>query len=295
MMLIPMKDLLDDAKKRKYGIAAPNVFNMETVEAAFQAARELKAPIILDCAPSHGIEEVSAITSFFAKKYPEVNAALNLDHGDTFEAAIRAIRSGFTSIMVDRSTLPYEENVAQVKEIVKIAHSVGVSVEAELGHVGVGLEYDKTRDMGLTDPAQASDFIEQTNIDCLAVAIGTSHGTYKGEPYLEFGLLETIGKMVNIPLVLHGGSGTGSANLQKAISLGIQKINLFTDLNKKGMEYLNHYLTKEVLNNSEPDNSDEFSEKVMKLNIRVSSQEATKGYKQALMYYMKLFGSSNKG
>lgn len=294
-MLVPMKDLLVDAKQGGYGIAAPNVFNMETVEATFQAARELRSPIILDCAPAHGIEEVGAIVQFYANKYPEVTAALNLDHGDTFEAAILAIRTGFTSVMVDRSTLPYEKNIAEVKEIVKIAHSVGVSVEAELGHVGVGTDYDKTRDTGLTDPEQASDFVEQTNIDCLAVAIGTSHGTYKGEPYLEFELLETIQKNTDIPLVLHGGSGTGDANLQKAIALGIQKINLFTDLNKSGMEYLHNYLKREVSEGFEGNNSDEFSEKVLKLNIREASKASTKGYKKALMYYMKLFGSDGKG
>ncbi|MCF3944095.1 class II fructose-bisphosphate aldolase [Oceanobacillus alkalisoli] len=293
-MLIPMKDLLDDAKKRRYGIAAPNVFNLESVEAAFQAARELNAPIILDCAPAHGIEEVSAIAHFFASKYRDVSAALNLDHGDTFEAAIRAIRSGFTSVMVDRSTLPYKDNVDQVTEITKIAHAVGVSVEAELGHVGVGLNYNETRDKGLTNPDQAADFVKKTNIDCLAVAVGTSHGNYKGEPYLEFDLIETIERNVNIPLVLHGGSGTGDINLQRAIALGIQKINLFTDLNKEGMEQLKSYVAKEVPDNIDGDNDDEFSEGVMKLNIREASQESMKGYKTALKYYMKLFGSANK-
>lgn len=153
-MIIPMHELLQDAKLHHYGVAAPNVFNRETIEAAFQAGRELKAPIILDVHPVHGIYECAAIARFFERRYPEVTAALNLDHGGTYEQAVQAIHAGFSSVMVDRSTLPFRENVEQVREIVKIAHVVGVSVESELGHVGQGDEYAQTRDSGLTRPEE---------------------------------------------------------------------------------------------------------------------------------------------
>lgn len=171
-MIIPMHELLQDAKLHHYGVAAPNVFNRETIEAAFQAGRELKAPIILDVHPVHGIYECAAIARFFERRYPEVTAALNLDHGGTYEQAVQAIHAGFSSVMVDRSTLPFRENVEQVREIVKIAHVVGVSVESELGHVGQGDEYAQTRDSGLTRPEEAAAFVKETGTDCLAVASG---------------------------------------------------------------------------------------------------------------------------
>ncbi len=145
--------------------------------------------------------------------------------------------------MVDSSTLPFQENVLEVKEIVKIAYSVGVSVEAELGHVGVGNEYYKTRDSGLTNPKEAIEYAKQTNVDCLAVEVGTSHGTYKEEPRLDFELLQKLNSILDVPLVLHGGSGTGDDNLKRTIKTGIQKVNLFVDLNKQGMQHLNAYLT----------------------------------------------------
>ena len=136
--------------------------------------------------------------------------------------------------MVDRSTLSFEDNVAQVADVVRIAHAVGVSVEAELGHVGQGVEYEATRDAGLTHPEEAAEFVERTGVDCLAVAVGTSHGVYKGTPHLEFDLLSTLASDLEIPLVLHGGSGTGDENLRRAVKTGIQKVNLYTDLGEAG-------------------------------------------------------------
>jgi fructose-bisphosphate aldolase class II len=132
--------------------------------------------------------------------------------------------------MVDRSMLPYEENVRQVKEIVKIAHAVGVTVEAELGHVGMGDNYAVDGNTALTDPDQALEYIQETGVDCLAVAIGTAHGAYKGVPKLRFDLLEEINKKCNTPLVLHGGSGSGDENIHRACSMGITKVNIVNDL-----------------------------------------------------------------
>ena len=137
-MIISMGEMLGKAKKEGYGVAAPNVFNRETIEASFLAAGKLKAPVILDVASVHGIYECADLARFYAARYPEVPVAVNLDHGGAFEDIIQAIHAGFSSVMIDRSTLLYEENVREVKEIVKVAHAVGVSVEAELGHVGQG-------------------------------------------------------------------------------------------------------------------------------------------------------------
>lgn len=159
-----------------------------------------------------------------------VPVAINLDHGACFDHAIMAIQSGFTSIMVDRSSLPYKENVAQVSELCKIAHAAGLSVESELGHVGFGCDGESvTKDL-LTDPAQAEEYIRLTGVDCLAVAIGTAHGTYSGTPRLDFDRLTAIKERVQFPLVLHGGSGTGDENIATACRLGINKVNVCNEL-----------------------------------------------------------------
>ena len=173
--------------------------------------------------------------------------------------------------MVDRSSAPYEENIRDTAELVKIAHAVGVSVEAELGHVGDGVHYAQDREQGLTDPAKAREYADRTGIDCLAVAIGTAHGAYSGEPHLDFERLKAIGREVDIPLVLHGGSGSGNDNLVKAIQCGITKINIATDLfvagvaagAQEGPPYMIYHRIRE-------------------------------GYKQRLKGYMELFGQSGR-
>lgn len=206
-------------------------------------------------------------------KEADVPIAINLDHGAKYEHAIAAIQAGFTSIMVDRSTLPYEENVAEVAELVKVAHAVGVSVEAELGHVGQGLQYSVDRDAALTDPAQAKDYCDKTGIDMLAVAIGTAHGEYKGTPYLDFDRLHQIFDAVKVPLVLHGGSGTGDENLAKATREGISKVNLATDLYKAGAA---------AVIEEEPNHGMQMYELL------------AEGYKAKLVHYMKLFNQCNR-
>ena len=154
-MMIPMGELLAKAKKEGYGVAAPNVFNRETIEACFLAAKKLRAPIILDVAAVHGIYECADIARYYEKQYPEVPFALNLDHGGAYEDIVKAIHAGFSSVMIDRSTCAYEKNVEEVKEIVKIAHAVGTSVEAELGHVGNETIYEEAlSEYHYTDPKQ---------------------------------------------------------------------------------------------------------------------------------------------
>ena len=160
-----------------------------------------------------------------------VPVAINLDHGGSYEEVMSALRAGFTSVMVDRSVLPYEENVKEVSEIVKIAHAMGVSVEAELGHVGQGDNYAVDGKTALTDPEEAKKYIEETGVDMLAVAIGTAHGAYVGTPKIHFDRLQEIKKVTgNFPLVLHGGSGSGDENLRKVCQMGINKVNVCNDL-----------------------------------------------------------------
>lgn len=263
-----------------------------TVKSIFEAASELKAPVIIDGVGIHQIEEISDAVHFYEKKFPEVTAALNLDHGGPFEEIIQAIRCGYTSVMVDRSTLTFEENAREVAEIVKIAHAVGVSVEAELGHVGQGFEYEQTRDSGLIRKEEAIDFVKQTNVDALAVSVGTSHGTYHGTPKLEFELLADLHQMVEVPLVLHGGSGTGDDNLKKAVQTGIQKVNLCTDLSNAGLETLKGYLQIDYDHMKKDGSLGEFGNKTA--NMFDLSNEMRIGYKEALKHYITLFGSVNK-
>ena len=288
-MMIPMGKLLAKTKKEGYGVAAPNVFNRETIEACFLAAKKLRAPIILDVAAVHGIYECADIARYYEKQYPEVPFALNLDHGGAYEDIVKAIHAGFSSVMIDRSTCAYEKNVEEVKEIVKIAHAVGTSVEAELGHVGQGAEYEETRDAGLTKLEEALKYVEETGVDCLAVAVGTSHGVYKGEPHLEFELLDHLSKEVPVPLVLHGGSGTGDENLAKAVRTGIQKVNLNTDVSEAGKQALREALASTEVHGS---GKDEFTPK--KMNLQQTIAAGVAGFQAELEHYMKLFGSENR-
>lgn len=233
-MLVTMKELLDRASAENYAVAAPNVSSELDARAFVEAAEELNAPLILDVGYSANpdIFMFGQLLRDLATK-SNVPIAINLDHGGAFEDIIAAIQAGFTSVMVDRSATPYETNVKEVSEIVKIAHAVGVTVEAELGHVGQAQSYDVDRDAALTSVDDAKKFIEETGVDCLAVAIGTAHGAYpKGfVPYLDFDRLAEIKKGTNnFPLVLHGSSGTKDEDLQKACSMGINKVNIANDL-----------------------------------------------------------------
>mgnify|MGYP000846012916 CR=1 FL=1 len=276
-MLVSMDKILNKAAKEGYGVVAPNVFNAETVEAAYKAAIEAKSPLIMDCAGILDLELISEVVRFFSKRYPEVTAALNLDHGKDYEVAVKAIRNGFTSIMVDRSTLPFEENVKQVAEVVKMAHAVGVSVESELGHVGQGVTYDNDRDAGLTNVDEAVDYINQTGVDCLAVSVGTAHGRYIGTPHIDFNRLAELKAKCSVPLVLHGGSSSGDDNLRKAVEIGIAKVNIGTDLRTAGAIKVKENLVKA-----------EFP------NLAEIYADGTEGYKEMLKHYMMLFGCANR-
>lgn len=280
-MLVTMKEMLQEASNRGYGIAAPGVNDMQTINAALKAASELKSPIILDCVEMNDIEAVADITKFFSTRYPHVTTALNLDHGHSFEMCARAIRAGFTSVMIDASKLPFEENVSLTAEVVKMAHACGVSVEAELGRVGSAQNYAVDRTSPHTDPAEAVEFVERTSVDCLAVAVGTAHGLYEGEsPELDFVRLAELRKVVPVPLVLHGGSSTGDDKLAQAVKTGIAKVNLFSDLSSAGTEAIKALLA---------------SGKTTSLGFLPLSMvygAGVAGYEKMIAHYIKVFGSA---
>lgn len=276
-MLVSMKSILDKAKEGGYAVAAPNVCDQHTVVACLQAAEELNSPIILDFG-----ERAGDIFTFGKIACPlcrdcAVPVAINLDHGGNYEIAMKAIRAGFTSVMTDRSALPYEENVKQVKEIARIAHISGVSVEAELGRLIERNKDSKDDTLFLTDPQEAKRYVEETGIDCLAVAIGTAHGMYKGKPFLDFDRLAKIRNTVNVPLVLHGGSFTGDENLQKAVRTGICKVNIATEILTAGAQALKTYL------DGDP-----------RLDLEKALAAGAAGYKNALLRYMRLFYCADK-
>lgn len=231
MALVKMKDLLKRAEEKNIGCGAFSVGNMEMVKGAIRAAEELNTPIILQIAevrlknsPLHLMGPMMVQ----AAKEAKVDVAVHLDHGLTFETVDKALELGFTSVMLDASTLPFEENIAKVKTVVEKARKYGATVEAELGLVG-GSE-DGSCDHGIrcTDPDDAVVYARETGIDALAVAIGNAHGNYPVAPALAFDVLEKIHEKVDIPLVLHGGSGITDKDFQRAISLGIRKVNIAT-------------------------------------------------------------------
>ena len=231
MALVKMKDLLRRAEEKNIGCGAFSVGNMEMVRGAIRAAEELDTPIILQIAevrlknsPLHLMGPMMVQ----AAKEAKVDVAVHLDHGLTFETVDKALELGFTSVMLDASTLPFEENIARVKAVVEKARKYGATVEAELGFVG-GSE-DGSCDHGIrcTDSDDAVVYARETGIDALAVAIGNAHGNYPVAPTLAFDVLEKIHEKVDIPLVLHGGSGITDKDFQRAISLGIRKVNIAT-------------------------------------------------------------------
>ncbi len=225
MNLVPMADLLNKANDEGYAVGGFNINNLEFLQAIIVGAEEMNSPLILQTSEGAikyiGIDYVVGMVTA-ATKDIDIPVALHLDHGGSFEKTMECIKKGYSSVMIDGSRLPFDENVAMVKKVVEAAHSVGVTVEAELGKIGAGEDT-------FTDPDEAVKFVELSNVDALAVAIGTAHGVYKGEPNLDFDRLEVINSKVEIPLVLHGASGVSDDDVMKTISLGINKVNVNTD------------------------------------------------------------------
>jgi fructose-bisphosphate aldolase class II len=293
------------ARRGSYAIGAFNINNLEVVLAVAEAAAEEKSPAIVAVTPGAikyaGLPYLSKIVRTAAETSP-VPMSLHLDHGEDFETASKCIGAGFTSVMIDGSHLKFEENIALTKRVVDIARPKGVSVEAELGRLaGVEESTVEEKDAILTDPNAAKEFVERTGVDALAVAIGTSHGAYKfkAEPKLDFERLKLISKTVSLPLVLHGASsvpawiiekaakygaelagakGIPEENIRKAVSLGIAKINIDTDLRLAFTAAV-----REVLANSPKE-----------FDPRKILGPAKEAMKQVVKGKMQLFGSTGK-
>ena len=233
MPLVTSEKMLKDAQKGGYAVGAFYAENMEMVKAIIKAAEELKAPVMIQTTPStvkYGtLDTYAAIVAAEAKK-ASVPVCLHLDHGNSFELAVQAIKAGYTSVMIDGSHEDFEGNIAVSKKVADVAKAVGIPVEAELGKVG-GKEDDLEAEADTnTDPQQAKEFVERTGVDSLAVAIGTAHGFYVGTPVLDKERLSEIRQVVDIPLVLHGASGLSDEDVSDCVKRGICKVNFATEL-----------------------------------------------------------------
>ncbi|NLC10929.1 MAG: class II fructose-1,6-bisphosphate aldolase, partial [Firmicutes bacterium] len=280
---VTLKEMLAEAEKGQYAVGAFNANNMEIVQAIIEAAVEEKSPVILQASQGAiryaGLDYIVALVRAGAAK-AGLPVALHLDHGTDFAQVMRCIRGGFSSVMYDGSKYPLEENIENTRQVVQVAEAVGVSVEGELGKIG-GTEDDisvEERDAFLTDPQEALRFVRETGVDALAVAIGTAHGPYKGEPRLDFDRLQEIRRLTGIPLVLHGASGVPDEAIRKAIGLGIRKINIDTELRQNFTAAVKDFIAKN------PDNIDP----------RKILGPAREAMKEAVKKKMRLFGCAGK-
>ena len=231
-MYTTSKEMILAAQRGGYAIPAFNFENMEMLQAILAAAEELGSPVLLQTTPS--TLKYMTLRQAYAMAKAEADAvrvpvALHLDHCESYEGVCDALDAGYSSVMIDASKLDFEENIAVTRKTVQAAHARGVTVEAELGTVG-GKEDSHSASIAYTDPAEAVDFFRRTGVDIFAVAIGTAHGFYQGEPRLDFELLQKLAGLIDAPLVLHGGSGIPDEMIRKTIELGICKVNFATEL-----------------------------------------------------------------
>jgi len=281
-LLVSGREILQAARKGGYAVGAFNLSNMEILQAIVEAAEEERSPVIIQASQGAlkyaGIEYISGLARIAAEK-ATVPIALNLDHGTSFTQVVQCIRHGFTAVMIDGSKLPYEENIAIVQKVVEVAHPNNVSVEAELGKIG-GVEDDivvSEREAAFTDPDEAADFAERTKCDALAVAIGTAHGLYKGEPKLDFERLQQIASKTDVPLVLHGASGVPDEAIKIARQY-VSKINIDTELRVA--------FTKAIRDHMEANPNE--------LDPRRILGPAKAAMKEVVRAKMRLFGSAGK-
>lgn len=277
-MLVTLREVLKDAQEKKYGVGLFNTVNLEMAKGVLAAAEELKSPVIIGTAevllPYASLEELAYFLVPMAKK-ASVPVVLHYDHGLTDKKIVEAMRLGFSSIMYDCSTDTYENNIARVAQMVKIADMFGASVEGELGHVGANDE-SAGDDSIYTEPEQARDFAQRTGVDALAVAIGTAHGAYKEKPRLDIGRLAEISRTVPVPLVLHGGSGLSDEDFKNCVANGISKINIFTDINCAAAKAAHDFYKEEC-------------------GLTDIQNQITEAVKQETMKKMRIFGSAGRG
>lgn len=284
MGLVSIKELLARAEAGEYAVGAFNCNNMEIVQAIIEAAKEEKAPVILQASQGAisyaGINYIVALVREAASE-AKIPVALHLDHGTDFNQVMLCIRYGFSSVMIDGSRYPLEENIAITKKVVEVARAVGVSVEGELGRIrGTEDEIKVTeRDAFFTDPEEARIFVRETEVDALAVSIGTAHGRYRGKPELDFSRLAKIRKATGIPLVLHGSSGVPDDDIKQAIALGVRKINIDTNIREAFVSGM-----RKVIDN----NPDEIDPR----KILGPAREAAR---EIIREKIRLFGCAGKG
>ncbi len=233
MPLAKVKDLLVHAQEHGYGVPAINVFDYNSIKFAAMAAEEARMPLIIQYFPGFDVHaplaDIRDIAVAFARR-AAVPIAVHLDHSRSFEIAVSGLGAGFPSVMVDGSALPYEENVSLTAEVARCAHAMGVDVEAELGHVGVGMNLEDMTDAArFTDPDQAVDFVSRTGADSLAIAVGNAHGNYIRTPELDFDRIRKLREVLDIPLVMHGGSDIPDDQLARAVRCGMSKFNIATE------------------------------------------------------------------
>ncbi|MFC5711541.1 class II fructose-1,6-bisphosphate aldolase [Thalassorhabdus alkalitolerans] len=286
MPLVSMKEMLDKAKAEGYAVGQYNLNNLEFTQAILQAAEEEQSPLI--CGVSEGAARymggfkpvVDMVKTLMEAYNVTVPVAIHLDHGSSFEKCVEAIHAGFTSVMIDGSHYPLAENIALTKRVVDVAHAVGVSVEAELGRIG-GQEDDLIVDdaeAAYAIPEECEELVRETNVDCFAPALGSVHGPYKGEPNLGFDHMKKISGLVGVPLVLHGGTGIPTKDIQKAIGYGHAKINVNTE-----SQIASAKAVREVLD-----------EKPELYDPRKYMGPARDAIKETVKGKMREFGSSNK-
>lgn len=251
-MLVNLKEILQIAQKENCAIGMFNATGFDSLQAVIGAAEELNRPVIIAHAEVHNVyNDISMVgpAMIAAAKYAKVPVCVHLDHGVSTDMIYRALRIGFTSVMIDASALPYEENLRLTKEITNISHAMGVSVEAELGRLVTGesgsgeIVNAKPEDF-YTDPEEAKAFCEATGIDALAIAFGTAHGFYKSQPKLDFSVVKRVAEATGLPLVMHGGSGVSAEGFQKSIAAGIRKINYYSYMSKAGYIAAKEFIEK---------------------------------------------------
>ncbi len=245
-MLVNLKEILEIAERDNIAIGMFNATGFDSLQAVIAAAEELNQPVIIAHAEVHNVyNDVSIVgpAMVAAAQNAKVPVCVHLDHGVTMDMIYRALRIGFTSVMIDASALPYEENLALTKRVVEMAHAMGVSVEAELGRLVTGEAGSKEEtDTALkaedfyTDPAEAEAFCKETGVDALAIAFGTAHGFYNAQPKLDFDVVKNVAAATGLPLVMHGGSGVSEEGFKNAIANGIRKVNYYSYMSKAGYE-----------------------------------------------------------
>lgn len=277
-MLVNLNEVLKKAQKGKYAVGLFNTTDTDMLQAVIEAAEESNSPVILGTAEvllPYGELKLIAPSVIAAAKRAKVPVVVHYDHGLTFDRCIEALKLGFSSIMFDGSAKPYEQNIAETREMVKIAHAFGATVEGEIGHVGEAAKEDNLLTDMYTTPEEAKAYLEATGVDALAVAIGSAHGVYKKKPMLNIERLKEISGEVKVPLVLHGGSGLSDDDFKNTIRNGIAKVNIFTDLCLAGERAMKDGEEK-------------------KLGYLETRNLKVEYIKEAVKHKMALFGSINK-